>query len=142
METVTVKSVEKTPSGWNEILLEDGRKVSTKDSKLAEAAFQSRDKEIQVEINTTTRGDFTNHYLNAIEGVEAGSPRRSNGAAPRGRSGGGKSPAEQERIARQWAYGRAVEALSMSSTDFTVPFDDATKAALTETAEWLLSQTK
>jgi len=142
-ETIIVKEVNEGTNGWYEVSLEDGRKASTKDKRLADAAFATRGQEIEAELGTSTNGKFTNIYLNGITGVETnGGPRPARGRSTGGSAPRGKSPEEQDRIARQWSYGRAVELLATSSTEFTLPLNDATKKALTETADWLLAQTK
>src|SRR6476661_1650833 len=108
METITVKDVDGPNSnGWYEILLEDDRKVSTKDEDVAKAAFQSRGSEAEAVISSTVKGKFTNIYLNQINGV--GEVRPKGKPAARAATKPGRTPAENDRIARQWAYGRATE---------------------------------
>lgn len=142
METVKILDVKKNERDWYEISLEgDDRVLATKDSKLAEVATASVGGAAEVEVNTRTKGNFTNHYLKSIGGVSESRPA----AAPAKRSapsGGGRDPETQERIARQWAYGRAVELLMASDVDVSFPPSEPVQKALTETANWLLSVTK
>lgn len=150
-ETVTVQDVEKTSSGWFEITLEDDeRKLSTKSQELADAAFQSRGKEVEAAITSKVNGRFTNHYVNEIAGVKE-ARRRSNGgaraAAPRAAATptttGDISNAERQRIIQtEWAFGRAVELLMASGQEFTLPPDDALKGVLEQTAGYLLDRLK
>lgn len=147
METVIVKEVDgPNASGWYEVELEDGRKASTKNEEMAKTAFQSRGSEVPVEISERVNGKFTNIYLNEIDGIKD-TPKRgrkastTSGSAP-APSRGGKTPEEQNRIARQWAYGRAVELLVGSGAEFAFPLDSATKSAIADEAAWLLGSTK
>jgi hypothetical protein len=144
LETVIVKDVDgPNASGWYEVALEDGRKASTKNEEMAKTAFQSRGSEVPAEISERVNGKFVNIYLNEIDGIKD-APRRGRkpaataSPAPRG----GKSPEEQERIARQWAYGRSVELLVGSGAEFVFPLDSATKSAIADEAAWLLGSTK
>lgn len=148
METVTVVDVMKKDSGWYEIELEDGRKVATKAKKLADTAFQAKGSEIEVELNEQTKGKYTNIYLNAIGDV-VDSPVKSNG------SGRKPQPTEDpqeashenppipgpdtrdERIARQWAFGRATELFAAGFTPTDKELD-----AIAKTAEGLLSRAR
>lgn len=147
VQNVTVTDVEETSNGWFEITLtdENGDQVvaSTKDTKVSEAAFQSRGTEVEAEINTVEKGKFTNVYLNTIAGVggkSAGKPgaKKSAPAAAIPQKGNDV----QERIARQWSYGRAVELLTGSGADFIYPLDEEFQKYVQEQADWLLSQTK
>lgn len=141
-ETFIVDKVDEGTNGWYEITLKDGRMVSTKNKKFAEHAHATRGSELEGELNEVKRGKFTNIYLNSLDGVEDEARSTNGGSGRPRRGGGGRSPAEQDRIARQWAYGRAVELLATSTQEFTMPLDSVQKKALEETADWLLSQTK
>jgi hypothetical protein len=140
METVKVKDVEKNASGWYEITLEDDdRTVSTKNQKLADAAFAGRGTPVEVEINERQNGSFTNRYLNKIGDLT--DERSSNGGGKAGSrprtGGGGKSPEDQKRIMKQWALGRAVELLAASDVDIAFPLTDEQFADLKTTADKL-----
>ena len=144
-EKITVVGVDGPNSnGWYEAELEDGRKVSTKDEEVAKEAFQSRGSEVDAIISSSTKGKFTNVYLNQINGVgNARPPRKTVSATPSSPArSGGRTPAENDRIARQWALGRSVELLVGSGAEFAFPLDDATKKQLTDTADFLLNSTK
>jgi hypothetical protein len=54
----------------------------------------------------------------------------------------GKSAETQERIARQWAYGRAVELLVGSGTPYNFPLVGETADAVDAQAKALLDKTK
>lgn len=143
-ETVVVKEVTKTDSGWTEVTFEDGRVASTKDQKVADAAFASRGKETDAEINVVQSGKFTNVYLNKIGGVgdsngKSRAPSRSPQRATRG--GGGKSAEEQDRIARQWAYGRVTE-IYRDLSDGTFPPSEQDLAEIEKLANWLFDRVK
>ena len=143
IETVQIADVKNKGNGWYDITLEqDERVLSTKDTRLAEIATASVGASAEVEINTRTKGSFTNHYLQTINGEkESGRPTRS---APRSAPAptGGRDTATQERIARQWAMGRAVELLVSSDASYGFPVDDETFALLCEQASKLLDATK
>ena len=148
METVTVTEVEgPNDRGWYNITLEDGRKVDTKADAVAAQARVSAGNPVEAVIAERNRNGFTNYFLNAIDGVKengSGGARRSTGTAgpTTGRRTGGKSPAEQDRIARQWAFGRAVELLTGSGQEFVFPLDTDTQKQLEETAAYLIEKTK
>lgn len=140
---VTVEKVDGPNSnGWYEVVFEDGSKASTKNDDLAKEAFQSRGTEVPAVVSTVENGKFTNVYLNEINGVKdafkKGSKARSASSAPKG----GRTPAENDRIARQWAYGRAVELLVASGQEFVFPADSALMSQIAEQAELLLNATK
>lgn len=138
METVTVKDVEKNSAGWYEITLEnDDRTVSTKNQKLADAAFASRGTPVEAEINSRKNGSFENHYLNKFGDVSDTRAGGNGGGRPR--SGGGKSPQEQNTIAQQWAIGRAVELLLGSEEAIAFPLNDEQLSALQMTAQSLFT---
>lgn len=140
METITVKEVDGPNSnGWYEVLLDDGRKVSTKDEAVAKAAFQSRDVEAEAVISSQTKGKFTNVYLNQINGVGETRPKKP---AAKPAASTGRDPATNDRIARQWAYGRATELLIGSGAEFVFPLDSKTMSDLSEVASGLLNATK
>jgi hypothetical protein len=109
METVTVKDVEKSDRGWFEITLEDGRTVSTKNSKLADAAFAGRGTEVEVEINESKNGSFTNYYLNKLGDVSDQRKGTSSGNGSSKRTARPQDDDRQKVIEREWAMGRAVE---------------------------------
>ena len=118
MEKFTVVDVVQKGTGWFDISLEDGRTVSTKARKLADAAMLAKGQEVEGEINTKKSGNFTNHYLNALGDISDKPAAKTNG--------GGRKQSKRdippeaatpeipvddrnERIARQWAFGRAIE---------------------------------
>jgi flagellar basal body rod protein FlgG len=109
METVTVKDVEKSDRGWFEISLEDGRTVSTKNSKLADAAFAGRGTAVEVEINESKNGSFTNYYLNKLGDVSDERKGTSSGNGSSKRTARPQDDGRQQVIEREWAMGRAVE---------------------------------
>ena len=143
-EKIEVKSVDgPNDNGWYEVELSDGRKSSTKDEAVAKEAFARLGEEVDAVIGTTTKGNFTNIYLNQINGVGDLKPaaRRSSGAA---RSGGGSAaPAKDtERIARQWAYGRATELLIAAGGPAAFPLSPEDMSNLSAQAKALLDATK
>lgn len=146
MTTVIVKDVEKKTNGWFEVQFESGDPASTKSQEVADRAFEVRGDEVEAKINEVTRGKFTNRYLNEIAGVsDGGGPRRASGdGTPRRQQaqGGGRSEETQERIARQWAYGRAVELLIGSGKEFDFPLQGEDLANVAKTAETLLERTR
>lgn len=128
-------------NGWYEVEFTGGNKASTKDENLAKAAFQSRGTEVSAVISEVTKGKYTNVYLNEIDGVkEAGTRGRKRTTA--GAATPPTSDARDQRIARQWAYGRAVELLVGSGSEFAFPLDSATMSQLSEQAEAFLNATK
>jgi hypothetical protein len=143
MSTQTVEVVEvdgPNPQGWFEITLEDGTKVSTRDEIVAKEAFQNRGTEVEANISEVVKGRFTNRYLNEINGVRGKAPKRTGSPAE-------KAPApapskDNERIARQWAYGRATELLIASDTEFTFPLKPELMSQLSEMADMLLNATR
>ena len=147
METVRIKDVKKNERDWYEITLEgDDRVLATKDEDLVKAATAAiGGSPVAVEVNTRVKGTYTNHYIVSVDGVkEAARPRAtgpSRPAAPR-TSGGGRDPETQERIARQWAYGRAIELLMASDQEFSFPLDKFQFDALKTQADALLEATK
>lgn len=144
METVTIKDVTKNERDWYEITLEgDDRVLATKDSKLAEVATASIGGAVEVGVNTRTKGTYTNHYLESVGGVAGDKPKfASKPTAPRTAPSGGRDKETQERIARQWAFGRAVELLMASDTEFSFPLSPAEFEALQKQADALLSATR
>ena len=138
-ETVNVKSVQQN-GAWFEIDLEDGRKVSTKSQKLAEAANANRGAEVEADITTQQKGNFTNHYVNMIAGVKDGFKKATKKAATNGGTSTA-TPMTDDRsnaIQHQWAMGRAVELLVGSDAEYTFPLDDATRDQLIATRDFLL----
>lgn len=131
-ETVTIKDVEdKNSAGWYRVVLEgDSRTPSTKSDDVAQAAFAARGKEVEVVIGSTVNGNFTNFYLNEIDGVKDKPVRRSGGskAASNGSGGYKPDPEKDKRIGRQWALGRAVELMVASGTAVFPLTDEAVKA--------------
>lgn len=126
METVTIKEVTDKGNGWFEVALDgDERVLSTKKSKLAELANASVGGTVEVKINTREKGRFTDHYLEEINGENGdnGSTAPSRAPVKRAAPSSGKSDATQERIARQWAFGRATELLIASDREFSFPLD-------------------
>lgn len=151
METVTIKDVKKNERDWYEITLEgDDRVLATKDEDLVKAATAAiGGSPVAVEVNTRVKGTYTNHYIVSVDGVKEKSRPRVSGsgpaltrsASPR-TSGGGRDPETQERIARQWAYGRAIELLMASEQEFSFPLDQFQFEALKTQADALLEATK
>lgn len=140
---VTVEKVDGPNSnGWWEVTFEDGKKASTKNEDVAKAAFQSRGGEVPAVISEVVNGKFTNVYLNEIDGVKDSFKKGGRKAAAAPAAKAGRTPAENDRIARQWAYGRAVELLIGSGAEFAIPLDSATMSQLAETAEALINATK
>lgn len=140
METVIVKDVsEPNERGWYTVELEDGRTPTTKNPEVAKAAFQSRGTEVPVKINEQTSGKFTNLYINEVDGIKD-APKR--GASASRSTGSSAAPKDNERIARQWAYGRAVELLVASGTTFDFPLSSELMSAVAEQANALLNATK
>jgi hypothetical protein len=144
---VVVADVNPTSGGWKEVTFEGGvAPASTKSQAVADAAFASRGSEVDAVINETKRGNFTNRYLNEIAGVSdgggAGRGKGSTTTAAKPSGGRGKSPEEQDRIARQWAFGRATELLAASGEEFTLPLEGETLQSVIATAETLLEKTR
>jgi len=138
--SLAVKEVDgPNAQGWFEVVFEDDSKASTKSEELAKAAFQSRGTIADVVVSRVTKGKYTNVYLNEINGVkDSPKPRAktaSNGAAPR-------TPETQERIARQWAYGRSIELLIASDSVFEFPLTSEQMSALSDQATALVNATK
>lgn len=148
METVTVTGVSgPNEKGWYEIELEDGRTPNTKNVQIFEAAKSSKGTAVEVTLNETVNGKFKNLYINSFGEIEDAKPARgkvaaNNGGGSRPNFGGGKSADVQERIARQWAHGRAVELLIASGDEYVLPLDAATESKLQATADALLAATK
>lgn len=144
--TETVVTVEKVDgpnsNGWYDVTFEDGRKAATKNEEVAKHAFQSRGTSVTAVISEVVNGKFTNIYLNEIDGVKDGFKPRGGSKASGGSAKAGRTPAENERIARQWAYGRAVELMIGSGAEFAFPLDSAAMSQLAEQAELLLNATK
>ena len=139
LETVTVKDVgEPNSYGYREIFLEDGRKASTKDEDIAKAAFAKRGEPVEAFITTSKKGNFTNTYLNMIDGVGSTKPPARSGRSSSSTNGGGRTPAENKAIAQQWAIGRAVELLAASGAEFDFPLDTVVEQAILSTAQKLL----
>lgn len=147
-ETVTIKEVTSKGNGWFNVELEgDDRVLATKREKLAELANASVGSPVEVEINTREKGRFTDHYLEAINGEKGDSvlaKARIRSVAPRAAASGttAKSGDVQERIARQWAFGRATELLIASDREFSFPLDADTLASLEAQANALLNATR
>ncbi len=139
-ETVTIKEVASKPSGWYEITLDgDDRKPSTKNEKLAEIAQAAAGGTADVIIGTSTKGAYTNHYLNEINGVkDAGKPRVTGTRSAAAPAASGRSTETQNDIARQWAFGRAIELLMASQLDFDFPLDATQFESLKQQAQALL----
>lgn len=144
MEKIVDKVDGPNTNGWYEVHFEDGVVATTKNEDVAKTAFQSRGSEVPVVISERVNGRFTNIYLNEIDGVKD-TPRKgakAKASTTSGGSGYGKSPEEQERIARQWAYGRAVELLVGSGSEFAFPLDSVTMSQLSDMATALINATK
>lgn len=127
-------------NGWYDITFESGERAATKNEELAKAAFQSRGSEVPVVMSTRVSGKFTNVYLNEIDGMKD-TPKKGARKAPATVASGG-FPRDNERIARQWAYGRAVELLIGSEQEFSFPLDSATMSQVSEVATALLNATR
>ena len=138
-ETVTVTNVYgPNDYGFYDIKLEDGRKLSSKDEAIVGVARSTVGSEVEVEITERKKGQYTNYYLQKINGTgetRGAASGSRNAAKP---SGGSRDPKTQKVIESEWAYGRAVELLSMSGEP--VAFNTATQEALTQWADWLLVQ--
>lgn len=130
METIVVEDVDKNASGWYEITLKDGRKVSTRNTEFADAAFASRGSEVEAEVNSVKKGDFTNHYLNRFGDLEdSARPKRASGGTAKA---SGRSAETQNDIAKQWAVGRATELMIATGTfNFPLSADDLSNLAQT-----------
>lgn len=149
LETVSITDVKKNERGWTEITLkDDDRVVATRDEKLIEAATKAVGGDpVEVKINTRVKGTYTNHYLESVGGVEGDKPAFTGritrpGPVLASTSRAVSSGKDQERIARQWAYGRAIELLMASEQEVGFPPDQFQKDALKEVADWLLDSTK
>ena len=124
-ETVTIEEVDgPNANGFYEVTLGDGRKASTKDDDIAQAAFAVRGGEAEVSLGTQTKGKFTNIYLNEVNGVRGAAPKRT--ASKRSATPDSGSPDRDARIAAQWALGRATE-LHILGKDAS--FDELEEAA-------------
>lgn len=145
-ETVSITEVTNKGNGWYDIALDgDDRVLSTKDTKLAEIANASAGTKVEVEINSKEKGNFTNHYLQSINGEKGNdrpAPKKAGSTPTTNGSAYGKSDATQERIARQWAFGRSVELLVSSDREFSFPLDAETFADMKLQAQALLDATK
>jgi len=141
--TVTVKEVAETKNGWREVTFDDGLTASTKSQAVAEAANASKGNPVPAVINEVVNGNFTNRYLNEINGVsDGGGPARGKGGStPAKRGGGGKSPEEQNRIARQHAVGQTTQLLAASGQEFSLPLDAQLQAAFDEQVERIYALT-
>jgi hypothetical protein len=95
-------------NGWYEVEFEGGVKASTKDEDVAQEAFKARGTEVEAVIAEVTKGKFTNVYLNSVNGV-GGKPATARKSSPRTGGAAPQAGKDNERIARQWANGRAVE---------------------------------
>lgn len=144
--TVTIKEVTDKGNGWFEVALDgDDKVLSTKNAKLAELANAAVGGEAVVEFNSRTKGKFTDHYLESVNGEKGNGAAASSAKKPASRGSAGttgKSPDTQERIARQWAFGRATELLIASDREFSFPLDADTSADLKLQAQALLEVTK
>lgn len=140
---VTVEKVDGPNSnGWYEVTFDNGDKASTKNEELAKAAFQSRGGEVSAVVSEVKNGKFTNVYLNEIDGVKDSFKGGGRKAAGSTSAKPGRTPAENDRIARQWAYGRAIELMIGSGAEFVFPLDSAAMSQLAEQAEALVKATK
>ena len=99
-----------------------------------------------VEFNSRTKGKFTDHYLESVNGEKGNGAAKPAAKKPassiRPAASGGKDQATQERIARQWAFGRATELLIASDREFSFPLDADTAADLKLQASALLDATR
>lgn len=146
--TVTIKEVTDKGNGWFEVALDgDDKVLSTKSTTLAELANASVGGEAVVEFNSRTKGKFTDHYLESVNGEKGNGAAKPAAKKPASRAittaaPGGKSQDTQERIARQWAFGRATELLIASDREFSFPLDADTAADLKLQASALLDATR
>jgi hypothetical protein len=138
METVKVRDVEKSGTGWYEITLEDDRTISTKNQAMADAAFASRGTEVEVEINEVQKGTYTNRYLNKFGDIGDTKPK----SAPRSGGGGARPEKNQEAIRKQWAFGRALELLRDSQEEYSFPLSTEDFQKVQLQADALLAATK
>jgi len=145
METVKVKEVKETKSPKAgktvyHIELEDGRVATTLSESLAKAAFASRGNEVEAEIAVQEKGNFTNTYLNAIDGVSDRDKPSSNGSRKSAPRGGGRDPKIQATIEKEWAYGQSINLLVGSGEDFNFPLTDDQQKRIDDQAQTLLSK--
>lgn len=142
-DTMIVEKVDgPNTNGWYTVTFEGGREATTKNEDLAKTAFQSRGSEVPVVISERVNGKFTNVYLNEIDGVKDTPKRSGKPAATASKGSSGRTPAENDRIARQWAYGRAIELLIGSGSEFAFPLDSATMSSVSDVASALINATK
>lgn len=141
-ETVVIDRVEQD-GAWHRVYFDgDPDAASTKDANLAKIAMSHRGQEVEVVVNTTQKGKYTNKYLNGIAGeVEKRASNGSTSAAPAPRRGGGRNDdARQAQISAQWAVGRALEVFTL--TDSSVDLKGLTpeqKTFIEETAQFVTS---
>ena len=121
------------------VITEDALELETFDKALADAAFSTRGQEVPAEYEKDEK--WGNLKLLSI----AGAKPKPRARAQAGTQAGSPAPApkqDNERVARQWSYGRATELLRDSGKPYVFPLDDDTKKEITEVADWLLKQTK
>lgn len=144
-DMLTVDKVEgPNDNGWYEVIFENGVKASTKNEDMAKTAFQSRGSEVPVVLTERVSGKFTNVYLNEIDGFkDAAKPKKSAARMSDTPAKSGRTKEDNERIARQWAYGRAVELfIASGSAGGALPLTSTNTDRITEIADWLISVTK
>lgn len=114
MEVVSVVDVNKNERNWYEIEVKEyDEPLTTKEKKLADAAFAAKDQQIQVQVNVKENGNFTNRFLNDVQSLDGGVPVATTPPASTPEiptvSRSNEREDTQRRIAAQWAYGRAIE---------------------------------
>lgn len=110
IDSIEEKSTSRGPV-W-EATLADGTKVSTFDEDIAGQLEEFEGQAARLEIETTTKGQYTNHYVNGVEPAPAGAAKTAKkagrgktqaaGKSSSGRSSDRTSPPDPtgERIAR------------------------------------------
>jgi hypothetical protein len=115
--------------------------ASTKDANLAKVAMAHRGQEVEVVLNETQRGKYTNIYLNGIGGeTEQRSAPSKSAPAPRRGNGGGRDANTQNTIAAQWAVGRALEVFTLTDSSVDLKgLTDAQQSFIEATAVYVAS---
>lgn len=147
--TVVVEKVDTAEVGARKtklykVITEDGQTLETFDKSLADAAFSTRGQEVPAEVELDEK--WGNTKLLSIAGAKP-RPRKGGGGG-----GQGSAPRQQtqidpdkairdQRIARQWAYGRATELYAATEEGRKLmPLDVEKQEDIQQVAEWLLEQ--
>ena len=113
LETVNIESFATNARGWFEVqTTEYDEPLVTKDAKVIKAIEALGTGPANVDVNVKTNGDFINRYLNGAEatnGEVLAAPEPTPEVQAVQTSKRDERAETQERIARQWAFGRAVE---------------------------------